>query len=263
MSNTPGSAPTWLDPQHPANREQLLNTVATLAQLGVDGIHLDYIRYPEWVGETPTAATDAQRDDLTATVAAVAQQVRDINPAIRLSAAVFPTGGQQSSAVVDLIGLQQRRTDLVALRSEKGEAHPAAHQQSVDLRQQGIDHRQLVTDLAAAQHHHVGPVRALGEAPQHLDLGADEITAISRQQAGHLVHRRVLAVHRAERVVHVRAATVATAGGEADGGVAEIAGVAGGRGAAATIVPASRANTRSTSTGPLPGPAMPSFMAAA
>ena len=91
LSNTPGSAPTWLDPQHPANREQLLNTVATLAQLGVDGIHLDYIRYPEWVGETPTAVTDTQRDDLTATVAAVAQQVRDINPAIRLSAAVFPT----------------------------------------------------------------------------------------------------------------------------------------------------------------------------
>ena len=43
------------------------------------------------VGETPTAVTDTQRDDLTATVAAVAQQVRDINPAIRLSAAVFPT----------------------------------------------------------------------------------------------------------------------------------------------------------------------------
>lgn len=42
---TPGR---WLDPAHPAVREHLVGVVADLARFapGLDGIHLDYVRYP-------------------------------------------------------------------------------------------------------------------------------------------------------------------------------------------------------------------------
>ena len=78
---------------------------------------------------------------------------------------------QQPAAVDDLVGLQQRVTDPVALRGQEGEAHPAADQQRVDLRQQRLDDQQLVRHLRPAEHHHVRPLRVVGQPAQHLDLG--------------------------------------------------------------------------------------------
>ena len=71
--------------------------------------------------------------------------------------------GQQPAAGLDLVGLEQRVADLVALRGQEGEAHPTADEQPVDLRQQRVDHGQLVADLAAAEHDDVGPLRVAGQ----------------------------------------------------------------------------------------------------
>ncbi len=40
----------WLCPSIPENRELLINGMRSLLKLGVDGIHLDYVRYPERAG---------------------------------------------------------------------------------------------------------------------------------------------------------------------------------------------------------------------
>jgi hypothetical protein len=92
----------------------------------------------------------------------------------------------------------------VPLRLEEREAHAAADQQPVDLRQQGLDHGQLVGHLGAAEDHHVRRGRRPGQPPQDLDLAHHQPAGVARQPRGHVVHAGVLAVHRAEGVVHVR-----------------------------------------------------------
>ena len=49
---------------------------------------------------------------------------------------------------------------------------------------------------------------------QHVELVAHQVAAVVRQQRRDVVHRRVLAVHRAERVLDERAAVVLAAGEE-------------------------------------------------
>ena len=107
---------------------------------------------------------------------------------------------EQPPAGVDLVALQQRVADAVALRGEEREAHAAADQQRVHLRQQRVDHGELVGDLGPAEHHHVGPVRVHGEPAQHLDLGEHQVAGVGRQPLRDVVHRRLLAVHHAEPV---------------------------------------------------------------
>ena len=120
MQDANGRKLPWLCPAHPANRAALLALFADLARRGVAGIHLDYIRYParegcfcprhraayekhlghsvpDWPADVLPGGSHAtdfdkfRRDDLTAFVAEAAQTVRKTNPALRLSAAVFPT----------------------------------------------------------------------------------------------------------------------------------------------------------------------------
>jgi hypothetical protein len=102
----------------------------------------------------------------------------------------------------DHVLLEQRLADLVALRLEEGEAHAAADEQLVDLGQQRLDHRQLVGDLGAAEHHHV---RLLGVLGDRASTSTSRSTSRRRSAAArpHVVHAGVLAVHRAERVVDV------------------------------------------------------------
>ncbi len=120
MQDAHGNELPWLCPLHPANRQLLLGAVRDLAGRGIDGIHLDYIRYPgrdacfcprhrfavesattafqlNWPADVlpggALAATfdEVRRDDLTAFVAELAAAARQVNPAIRISAAVYPT----------------------------------------------------------------------------------------------------------------------------------------------------------------------------
>ncbi len=117
-----------------------------------------------------------------------------------------PSRSQQPPAGLHLVVLQQRVADLEAAGLEEREAHPAADQQPVDLRQQRGDHPELVGDLAAAEDHHVRPAqlarrgRSAGTAPAARRAAGRPRTPGA---AGHVVDAGVLAVHGAERVVHV------------------------------------------------------------
>lgn len=103
-----------LDPGHPTTAHYLA-TLATeiVTRYAVDGIHLDYVRYPEnsiRYDDTHTYRTygrgqnkaDWQRDNVTRVVAHVAQAVKAIRPWVRMSASPvgkyadtprYPAGG--------------------------------------------------------------------------------------------------------------------------------------------------------------------------
>ena len=81
---------------------------------------------------------------------------------------------EQPPAGVDLVLLQQRVADRMALGRQEGEAHPAADEQPVDPGQQRVDDRELVADLRAAEHDDVGPLRFAGQGAQHVELLDDE-----------------------------------------------------------------------------------------
>ena len=120
MRDASGNTLQWLCPSIPENRAMLLDTLRGIARRGVAGIHLDYIRYPGEMGcyapatrrafesvlGSPVAAWPAdvlaggkhadafqafRRNTLTSFVREAREAVRAINPAIKLSAAVFPT----------------------------------------------------------------------------------------------------------------------------------------------------------------------------
>jgi uncharacterized lipoprotein YddW (UPF0748 family) len=106
-----GDEGVFLDPGLPEVRDYLAGVAAELVRkYPVDGLHLDYIRYPgrQWgynpeavrrfkteTGHTPSGAPKIwdqwRRDQVTALVAKISQEIEEIRPATRLSAAVFPT----------------------------------------------------------------------------------------------------------------------------------------------------------------------------
>ncbi len=111
---------TWLCPSHPDNQKLETDAMVEVAsKYDVDGIHFDYIRYPgpdgcfctgcrerfeqsigrrvaNWPGdvrrdpELIAKWLDFRRDNITRTVAAVAEATRKIKPKVKISAAVFP-----------------------------------------------------------------------------------------------------------------------------------------------------------------------------
>ena len=120
MQDATGASLPWLCPLHGDNSALLAATMASLARLGVDGIHLDYIRYPgragcycplhraaferqlgqpvdPWPADVlpggPRAADYESfcRAQLESLIQTSARAVRSIDPALRLSAAVYPT----------------------------------------------------------------------------------------------------------------------------------------------------------------------------
>ena len=120
MRDAAGNTLPWLCPSIAENRTALLDTLRTIARRGAAGIHLDYIRYPGATGCYAPATRHAfesvlgsavaawpadvlpggkheaafeafRRDTLTSFVREAREAVRAVNPAIRFSAAVFPT----------------------------------------------------------------------------------------------------------------------------------------------------------------------------
>ena len=77
---------------------------------------------------------------------------------------------EEAPAVVDLVGLEKRVADLVALGREEGEAHAAADGERVDDPEQRVDDTELVAHLRPAEHRHEWPGRVVAEAEEHLDL---------------------------------------------------------------------------------------------
>lgn len=110
----------WLCPSHPANRKMLVDSMVEAAKKGVDGVHFDYIRYPDGsycfckgckdrfeakIGKKLTGwpkclhkdvALNRQwrefrRDTITAPVKEVSELVHRECPDVEVSAAVFMT----------------------------------------------------------------------------------------------------------------------------------------------------------------------------
>ena len=106
----------------------------------------------------------------------------------------------------DLVGLEHRVTHLVALGGQERVAHAAADEDAVRQVQQVADHGELVRRLLAAEHHHERARRVGGQLAQHRHLVPDQVAGGVREQSGQVVDRGVLAVHGAERVVHVQLA---------------------------------------------------------
>lgn len=109
----------WLCPSHPANRQLEIDAMVEVARkYPVDGIHFDYIRYPDnnhcfcagcrerfehalgapvqhWPADVRAAGPlvgpwlEWRRSNISAVVQAVSTQARAVRPGIRISAAVF------------------------------------------------------------------------------------------------------------------------------------------------------------------------------
>ena len=144
MKDANGNPLHWLCPLHPDNEKLLFATLDTLARLGMDGLHLDYIRYPgrngcycplhriafekdqghpipNWPADVLPGgplATDYDtflRTRLTALVARLSQQLRAAHPAIRLSAAVYPTPAAAAENAQDWPSwIRDRHLDFVS-----------------------------------------------------------------------------------------------------------------------------------------------------
>jgi uncharacterized lipoprotein YddW (UPF0748 family) len=119
QANADGEVERWLCPSHPANQKLEVDSMVEIARrYPVDGVHFDYIRYPDddhcfcagcrdrftrlvgagplrWPQDVRPGGAHRQswlewrRAHITAVVQAVSAQARAIRPAVRLSAAVF------------------------------------------------------------------------------------------------------------------------------------------------------------------------------
>ena len=119
QADSNGGEEPWLCPSNPDNQKlEIDSMVEVVRNYDVDGIHFDYIRYPDaghcfcagcrkrfeqasgleikaWPGDVLSPGPvhqrwlDWRRDNITSVVKAVSEQARAIKPKIRLSAAVF------------------------------------------------------------------------------------------------------------------------------------------------------------------------------
>jgi uncharacterized lipoprotein YddW (UPF0748 family) len=129
LQDVNGKDLNWLDPTHPEVRRYLVNATVELAKSGVDGVHLDFIRFPDLPSSLgprtkarfeaakgkalnwPKCITEAEgarrRDFLNwreaqvaATVLEIRSRMRALTPGVELSAAVFG----KYPACVDSVG---------------------------------------------------------------------------------------------------------------------------------------------------------------
>lgn len=114
--NERNSVSYWLDPGFPEVREYLKNICIEIAEnYDVDGIHLDYIRYPgidfddslayEMYGQKKPLA-DFRRDNINSLVASIYDTLTALKPMIKLGSA--PIGIYEN--LIDARGLEARNT---------------------------------------------------------------------------------------------------------------------------------------------------------
>ncbi len=129
QASSRGEEELWLCPSHPQNRKLEIDSMVELVRMyDLDGIHFDYIRYPDsdhcfcagckerfqkalgrsvptWPGDViregswRQAWLDWRRSNITAVVQAVSEQARAIKPKIKISAAVFPNWASDRDGV--------------------------------------------------------------------------------------------------------------------------------------------------------------------
>jgi uncharacterized lipoprotein YddW (UPF0748 family) len=120
QANAQGQEEPWLCPSHPDNQKLEIDSMVEVARrYDVDGLHFDYIRYPDsdhcfcagcrerfqraaqttvarWPGDVLAQGTlrqpwlDWRRENITTVVKAVSEQARGLKPKLKISAAVFP-----------------------------------------------------------------------------------------------------------------------------------------------------------------------------
>ncbi len=110
---------------------------------------------------------------------------------------------KEALALVDLIALTQRVADGMTLRREEREAHASTDHERIDGVEQRVDHAELVGHLRAAEHGDEGASRVLAQTEQHVDLLGQQPARGARKSLWRTDDRRMGAVRRAERVVHV------------------------------------------------------------
>ncbi len=81
-----GSPLDWLDPANKANVSDIARALRSLASRGVDGVNLDFVRYP---GPTVPAREKADPAKIGALVAALRGELRKVAPKARFSACVY------------------------------------------------------------------------------------------------------------------------------------------------------------------------------
>jgi uncharacterized lipoprotein YddW (UPF0748 family) len=129
QADASGKEERWLCPSHPENQAlEIASMVEVARDYDVDGIHFDYIRYPDgehcfcagcrkrfersqgrtvanWPkavlasGPLREAWLDWRRNNITAVVRAVSEQARALKPKIKISAAVFPNWATDRASV--------------------------------------------------------------------------------------------------------------------------------------------------------------------
>ena len=97
----------------------------------------------------------------------------------------FDGEGEGLPGVVDVLPATERISDLVALGSEKREAHRPPDHDDVGERQEALDHEDLVGDLRASKHGHERPGGVLQDVPERVDLPLQQPPRGARQQASH------------------------------------------------------------------------------
>lgn len=120
QASSAGKEEPWLCPSHPENQQLEIDSMVEVARnYEVDGIHFDYIRYPDadhcfcsgcrerfeastgrtlakWPqdvlgqGASRAAWLDWRRSNISRVVMAISKQARAVRPGIKISAAVFP-----------------------------------------------------------------------------------------------------------------------------------------------------------------------------
>jgi uncharacterized lipoprotein YddW (UPF0748 family) len=141
LQDVNGKDLNWLDPSHPEVRTYVINAVMEMAKMGVDGIHLDFVRFPDLpsslgprtkarfeqargkTSQWPKCITEAngahrrdflrwREEQIATTVLQIRTQLRAKAPNVQLSAAVFG----KYPACVDSVGqdwLSWLRTGLI------------------------------------------------------------------------------------------------------------------------------------------------------
>ncbi|RME79802.1 MAG: hypothetical protein D6784_00140 [Chloroflexi bacterium] len=97
-----GNPSTWLDYSQPGVADFIAGIVSEVAtRYPVDGVHLDYIRYPDWGWNRAEPANQARVEALNRVVSQTYRQLHQARPAARLSAAVFYNQGVADEVLQD------------------------------------------------------------------------------------------------------------------------------------------------------------------
>lgn len=79
----------WLCPAKEENRKLEIDAAVEIARSGVDGVHLDYIRYPDSAHCNCNGCSGNRAELITETVREISKAIRTATPKVKLSAAVF------------------------------------------------------------------------------------------------------------------------------------------------------------------------------